>query len=515
MNLLLGIDIGTTNCKACVYQENGTIISKQIINTKTHYSANGWSWYEAKELWATVVYLLNNLFKEIDSAKVLALAVTSIGEAGVPIDNNGEALYPIITWFDQRSLPQTKMIEELLGNEQVFAITGMDNNPIFSLTKILWLKENESNIFKKMVKWLNISDYISYKLTGNYVTSYSQASRTMVFDIKHNKWSEQIINTLGLKNSFFPSLQPSGKIIGKITAKAALETGLKPGMPVINGGHDHLCGSLASGILLGHRVLDSAGTAESISVILPKDHKISLTKYKGFRVGRYLNPDYIYIVGGIITSGVAVDWMKERVASLHDWPIKEGVKIKDISFELLIREVEKTRPGASGLLFLPHLRGSGAPYWDPKARGALLGLTASHNSPQIMRAVFEGLCFEAKIIIEKMQNLLSCPIEYITTIGGSTRNEFWQQLKADITGLTVEVTEAEEATALGAAMLAGVGIGLYQDMASASRKIYRVKKRFVPNPANNAKYLELYQLYNNLYLTVKNINDQLFYLSNS
>jgi len=508
MELLLGIDIGTTHCKVGVYNEKGEKIILKKVKTETHTNKEGWSWYEADEIWLAVTKLLQEIFNHINPKKIIACSIASIGESGVPIDKKGNATYPIIAWFDQRSLPQAIKIERILGINKVFKISGLEINPIFSVPKIMWIRENAPKAYVRTTKWLSMTDYIIFKLTGEIISNYSIASRTMALDVTRMIWSEELLDAVGIDSNLFPELKSSGVVVGKVNKNAAKETGLLSGTLVVNGGHDHFCGSLVSGVLLGNRVLDSSGTAESISAIL-KQKTPPTSKYYGFRIGRYLDPEFIYAVGGIIASGGAIDWFKGRIASLSDWD-KPG----NISYDIINRKAKETSLGAKGLLFLPHLRGGGAPNWDPTSHGVLIGLKTTHTAPEIFRALIEGLCFEVKGILETAKVIIGYPIEIVTVIGGGAKNEFWQQTKANITGITVEVLDIEEATAMGAALLAGIGAGVYKDMLSASKLTYRVKKRYYSDKKANDYYKEIYHTYSKLYPVLKNINYDLSSLSN-
>ncbi len=507
MALLLGIDIGTSYCKAGIYTETGKIIDIKKVKTKTYSNDKGWSWCESKDIWLSVTSLLQSILNNIDPVQINGLSVASMGEAGIPIDINGNPTYPIIAWFDQRSLPQSRRLEKMIGRDKIFNITGLDINPIFSVPKLLWLKDNEPEAFNKTAKWLSITDYINYKLTGNIVTNYSIASRTLALDIIKKNWSDSLLNLVGLNSNLFPDLKSSHAIIGKVTRSASIETGLLSGTPVANGGHDHFCGSFASGILLGNNLLDSSGTAESIHTLLNNTIP-PLDKFRGFRIGRYLDSQKYYIVGGLVASGGAIDWLKKRIASVHDWTeIPE--ELIEIDYHILDKKAENTEPGAGGLLFLPHIRGGGAPNWDPESRGVLIGLKSAHTSPEIMRALIEGLCFEAKRIIEAMDKIVDHPIEKLTAVGGGTNSQFWQQTKANVTGLPVEIPNIKEATAMGAAMLAGIGTGVYDDMISASQTTYRIKKYYKPNLELTSFYRDVYKTYSKLYPTLKEINREL------
>lgn|SRR5690554_687981 len=512
MTFLVGIDCGTTSIKACVYNETGQMVNLVKTDTITHYKDN-FSWYEPEEIWEKIIYVIKCVLDGIDKKNIAGISVTSFGEAGVPIDKNGNPTYPIISWFNLCSLPQAKLLKNTIGKEQIFKITGLDANPIFSLPKLLWLKENEPESFSRTYKWLCLTDYIYYKLTGEMRTDYTIASRTMALDINKCCWSDELLAAVGLSVELFPRLIQSGKKVGTITVSTAKCTSLPTGTPVIAGGHDHFCGSIASGVLLGNRVLDSSGTAESIHALIKEKNELMNT-YKGFRIGRFLNPEYFYIVGGLVSSGITVDWIIDRCASISDWTINsEETTDKKYYYGDVMKLVEKTKPGADGLIFIPHLRGSGAPYWDPHSKGTFIGLKSLHSSPMMIRAVIEGLCFDVRMIVEEMTKIIGHKIDTLTVIGGGAKNNFWQQVKANITGIPVEVPDVEEATAMGAALLAGVGVGIYEDIKTASCKTYKKKKRYEPKFADRELYNELYSIYKQVYPALKPINikiDNLF-----
>lgn len=508
MDLLLGIDVGTTNCKAVAYNERGEQIVAGKTATITKYEANGRSYYEPAQIWESVVKVINDVITKLNNLHdIVALSVTCMGEAGVPIDQDGNPIYPIITWFDSRSLPQSQELERRIGNQRIFEITGLDNNPIFSVPKIMWLKDNEPEIYARMDKWLCVSDYIYFKMTNQLATDFSIASRTMALDITQGKWSEEILNRAGLKLNLFSPLVASGTVVGAITHETAFITGLTEGTPVVVGGHDHYCGSLASGIMLGGRIADSSGTAESIHSLLTGEAPPTQS-FRGFRIGRYLDPSHFYIVGGIVASGASIDWAMKHFY-FETGSIDNSDVIDQGAFDRIMRETAETPPGAKGLLFLPHLRGGGAPSWDPRSRAAFVGLQTQHKPAEMMRAVIEGLCFEVRNIIEDMREITGNSIEALTTVGGGARNRFWQQTKADVTGVSVEIPDVDEATALGAALLAGIGIGIYRDMIDASRRTHRVKMRFEPSREKNGVYNQIYQIYTKIYPSLKSINIEL------
>lgn len=298
MSFLLGIDIGTTNWKAAAFDDKGNLVALHKTPTVTTYDAQGRGCYDPKVIWNSIAGLVRKVLETVgQESRIEGVSVTSMGEAMIPLDSHGEPTFPAIAWFDTRAGEQAMRIEKIIGRERLFQKTGLDPNPVFSLCKMLWLKENEPEAFNKTRKWLSMTDYIYYKLTGEYATDCTIASRTLAFELKKNDWSDDILKEIGFDRVFFPQIVECGTVVGKVQSDAALEAGLPNGTPVVAGGHDHLCGSLAAGVLTGRRILDSSGTSESIIGISDIGASLPDT-FKGLRVGRYLDNRRFALWGG-------------------------------------------------------------------------------------------------------------------------------------------------------------------------------------------------------------------------
>jgi xylulokinase len=503
---LLGVDFGTTHCKALLIDDSGRVEAAASVDTVTHHDAAGNYYYLPDELWATVAEVIRSVVAAVPPASVAGIAIASMAESGVPLDASGQPLYRVIPYFDENSAPQAREIGDLLGKETIFKLTGLNLSPIFSLAKLRWLQQNEPEVFAKTRKWLCVPDYLNYRLTGEMAIDYSMASRTMAFEVFERRWSDRILGAVGMAPDLFAEAVPSGTRIGRVTREAARFTGLEEGVPVIAGGHDHYCGSLGAGLLLGNRLLDSSGTSESLHGLLGERVE-NVDDFVGFSVGRYVDGKSFYAGGGFNSSGISVDWIANRCASLADWsaPEREGT----FDYETIMSQAFNRPPGANSLLYLAHLRGSGFPEWDNNSRGSLVGLRPHHRAPDLVRAVLEGVSFELRAILERLRRLVPDDIRQITTMGGGAKNQYWLQIKADVTGLPVEVPVVKEATALGAALLAGVGTGAYANLTEATHRTYRTDQRFLPNPEFRDAYDELFRINRRLYPALKEINREL------
>jgi len=504
MTILIGIDIGTTNWKVGAFDSTGRLIHFKKMPAVIKDYKNVGSLYDPDILWGSVETLLRQVVNKCSKNTIAGVSVSSMAESVVPVDKNSNPIFPIIPWFDNRARAEARLLVERIGKKRLFQITGLDSNPIFSINKILWFKHHYPDIFKKAVVWLQMADFIYMKLTGVWVTDPTLACRTLAYDIYKNDWSLEILEVLGLPKRIFPPVLVSGTIIGHVDNEVSGNTGLPVGTPIVVGGNDHSCATISSGVLLGKKILDSSGTAESFLYITHRDDKLNQT-YRGQRVCSYLDSKRYVIWGGIIASGASIDWGFNRLVSSIDWNIPQ----EKYSYDKVMDAISDLPPGANGLIFLPHLRGSGAPYWDPRGRGAFLGLCSKHTCKDMMKAILEGLSYQARMIIEMEEAVAGHNSEALCVVGGGSKSRLWQQIKADVIGKLIELPDINEASALGAALIAGVGIGIYKTIDDAAKSINHETFVIEPNQENNNIYSEYYELYKNANQRLAKINSRL------
>ena len=385
MKYYLAIDVGTTNWKAAIYNQAGNLIGIERTPTQTHIDEYGYSYYDPNDMWNAICEICRRVTAKA-GVLISGVSVTSIAEAVVPVDRNGKPVGDVITWFDTRSMNQAQELKRIFGKEKLYEITGLDVNPIFSLPKILWMREKRPDIYAKSYKWLQMSDYILFCLSGAFVTDYTLASRTLAFDIRNNVWSREILQRVDVPMSFFPDVYESGTVIGEISETVAKQTGITKEAKIVVGGNDHPCASIAAGVLSGNKILDSSGTAESF-IYVSRKHAVPEMKFSGQRCCRYLQKDRYALWGGIISSGRSFDWGYATFTSSRDFGIGQDA----YSYEEILKQLPGVKGIESGLIFYPHLRGAGAPYWNPKASGAFLGVRDFYTSKNMLKAVLEGL----------------------------------------------------------------------------------------------------------------------------
>lgn len=481
MQYLIGIDAGTTNQKAILFDETGRTVAQSIRPSPLTAGADGTAVYDADAVWTQICAMLREITAQAEPEvvrRIAGIAVTGMAEAGVPLSAEGAPLYPFIAWYDPRTIPYQAWWEANCSRERITQITGLKMQHIFSVNKLMWLRDHHPDVFRRTSQWGCMEDFIAFRLSGVLKMDYSIASRTMMMDLAARQWSQEILDTAGLPRRILPELVPSGQRIGTVHAAAAKQTGLLSGTPVFSGGHDHICGALACGILDQRFVLDSSGTAEEILAATPALSRVRELGQEGFNVGRYVTPDLYYTASGMPASGASMDWYAR-------------------SFPLSSAQAAARTAGANGLLFLPHLRGSSSPTRNPDSRGAFLGIRQFHTPADFSQAVYEGLCFEFRQSFLRLTQGTSP--EKIIAIGGSTKNAHWMQTKANITGFPIEIPAIQESTALGAALLAGIGAGVYASAADAVARTYRTGRTVCPDPSLRDEYDRLFAIYTRVY----------------
>lgn len=485
MSYVIGIDVGTTNIKALVIDQSGQTVAFAKRNSPFQ-DFNGHDAYECHSFWENICQLLRetiaNMQKQGASPKDLrGIAVASMGEMGFPVGSK-DAVFPAISWYD---LCSTKYWEELcdkISQERQVDITGQKIIHIFSIAKLMWLKAEYPHIYDEMATWLCIADYVSFKLCGSRCMERSLAARTGLLDYKTGTWSEEILQIAGIDEEKMPRLVHGGAYLGAITDQAADDTGLPPGTPVFAGGHDHICASFATGVWEPGTIMDSSGTTEVVVRTEAQRENTLTAGQKGFNIGPHVRLDHYYIMGGISAAGVSVDWYRK---------------------EFYGGSPQHTEIGS--LIYLPHLRGSSSPTRDPRSKGAFLGITDRHGNSDFLQAIYEGVAFELKQTIDGMGKYP----KKIIGVGGGYQNDRWTQIKADVMQTEIELPSIKEATALGAALLAGVGSGMFPTPEDAFHNTFRIEKRFVPNFKYQKYYEEKYRIFQSLYSTLIDVNNGL------
>jgi xylulokinase len=502
--LLAGIDVGTTNIKAVIFDPTGQPVAQASVSTPTYYPQPEWAYYQPEEMWQRTAQVLRQATSQLDHPqRIVSVAVASIGEAAVPLDAHGQPAYESIAWFDRRTMPQVAWLDEVVGRDRLFDISGLSLQPIFGLCKLLWLKQNQPEAYARTKWWLNMADYITYRLCGVAATDYSLASRTLALNLQNLTWDADLLGEIGIAPGLLAPLCVAGTPLGPITPEAAAATGLPTSATVAAGGHDHVCGALAVGAAEPGVMLNSLGSAEAIFMPIQRPITDPALGRQGYTQGAHVIAGHYYVIGGLYTSGASVEWWREILGT-------------QVEHATLIAEAEQVAPGSLGVCFLPHLRLADPPHDDPKGRAVFVGLNTDAKRGVLFRAILEGLAYESRSSLEallKFPNMAA--LRKIYAIGGSTRNRLLMQIKASVLNRPITVAAVAESTSLGAAILGGLGAGVYPDVPTALQQL-RHEQTVVEPVADQVAYYEAYfqQIYQQLYLTLRPLHHIIYQLQN-
>lgn len=473
--LILGIDVGTTNCKAGVFTREAECLAYQSLSTPLQNTDPNRLEYRPADLFHVVVRLIKGVLTEdISSSQITSLAITGMGEAGVPIDKKGKALYPAISWQDKRSIPQFEKILSQIKAERIKEITGLPPSYIYTINKLLWFKENRPKLFSKTDQWLDIPAWIAFRLTGQKAMDYSQASRTMAFDIWERKWWTEMLNTVDIDPHIFPLVTLGGTQLGKIRSYLADDIGLSEEVVVSVGGHDHICAALGAGALEPQHPLNSVGTTD-VFLVSGGWEKISSLDNPHCSTGCHVVPEKCYTFTALTQAGDLVDWF-----------VNNFYGNSSSKFQLFVKEASKIPRGSSGLRFIP-------PQEQEDGPGKFLGINISQGREHFARAILEGLAMEFRNLLETYPSELKEKVKEIKMVGGGARNLIWNRIKAETLGTNLALPQNREAAVLGAAILGGVGAGVYSSYEEAISIATSQGRLIAPDREGIDLYSELYR----------------------
>jgi sugar (pentulose or hexulose) kinase len=505
MSLLMGIDLDSVNIKATIYNEQGDILvqgKRPTLISHPHQEHPLWAVWDPEAIWRSVCNSIKDALSQVrDRENIVAVSVTGFGMDGTAVDKSGEALYPFISWHCPRTEPQSRAFSEALGNDTIFNISGKQVMPIDSIYRMIWMKENHPEILDKAHKWLLIEDYINMKLCGEMATDFSMASSTSVLEQKTRDWSNYLIDKAGIPRDLFTDIKSSGTVLGSISSKAGRQTGLALTTKVVLGGHDYHCAALSVGGYTPDVILDIIGTWE---IILQPSREIVINNdifNHGITSESHVAKD-TYNLAIYSLSGEMVEWFKKNFTAT------DHIKDADINeiWETQLAEAQSVPLGSNGVFFGPYRPGADSAIMDYQARGSFMGLTNNSDKAVLTRALHEGLNYQFRDMLSALENATGINAEKVISIGGAAENSFWMQNKADISGKSIESPQIEDATSLGAAMLAGIGVGIYKDEEDAYSAVKKESKIFEPDNENHKQYSDLFEIYKDIYSCQNDIN---------
>lgn len=490
--VLMGIDIGTTHCKVGIYTTDGVLLSENEFATPAKKDSNGWTQYDCEELWALLEKCIMVTAEE-STERVGAIGVSSQGESCVLTDQEFRPLTAGIPWYDSRTEEYADWWRERISSDQIYRITGLELQSIYTVMKLQWLKEHEKEAYDKACCFHCMSDYIAGRMTGRHGISYSMASRTMALDLKKGRWSDEILKIADIRKSIFPALIPQNQCLGILQKVLSKKWKFEEKCSVSIAGFDHMAGCLGVGAVSEDQVVASIGTTESVC-LTEQSLQAMGEKYYGYLWGFHALENRYYSIGGIPAGGQTIDWAVNTFI---------GSELTDKSYRQFEKLCESAPVLSHGVLFLPHLFGCCVPVMDNHAKGAFYGLSKEITSADMARAVIEGLCMEFRLVLEESKKK---NIKEIIAIGGGAKNEFWMQCKADVLGIAIRVKSQKDAVTLGDVMVAARNgnIKAFENPNDGRKR----DKYYIPNQKNHEKYEAVYQqLYRKLYFNQKEVND--------
>jgi xylulokinase len=494
MPSILAFDLGTTALKCALHDLEGNVIAKaseeyQLITPDADSVE-----MEVETYWQAFKSAVAKVLKEsgVNAAEIKALGVSAQGETLILVDRDGKPLRRAIVWLDNRAQNEADALGETFGHRNAFQITGQVKLvPTWPASKILWLRQNESEIFEKTYKFLLIEDYFLYRLTGEYVCEGSLVTTTCYWNFQTRAWWKEMLQELGISEQQLPHYRESGEPVGKLRPEIAAELGLSPGTVACTGALDQACGAIGVGNIKPGIFSENTGAALAICAtinqpILDPGNQMPC---------HYHGLPGLYMLHTFTSGGIVLRWFRDEFAVMEMQVSKtSGMD----SYDLMGLEASRIVPGCEGLVMLPHLQGAMAPEANPKASGVFYGFTLRHGRSHFTRAIMEAVGFIVRRNIEVIQGL-GVSVNEVRALGGGARSRVWKQMEADIIGRPVLTTTNEEAATLGAAILAGKAVGLYSSVEEAAERMVQIKERFEPASVNRAVYDDTFGTYIKLY----------------
>ncbi len=542
--LILAHDLGTTGNKATLFDVDGSVVASTFAGYGTRYAQPNWAEQDPAD-WRTALFdstrhLMGMAQSQAgySNSDVAVVSFSGHMNGALAVDAAGAPLRPAIIWADQRATTQADFIRERCGEDEIYRLTGNRISPAYTAAKLLWIKEHQPDIYRRIYKILQAKDYAAFLFTGVMATDFSDASLTLMLDLDKRHWAEPLLERLELDTGLLPPIFPSAQVIGEVTAAAAAVSGLRAGTPVVIGGGDGACATVGAGAVDAGDAYNYIGSSSWLAVTTRQPILDPLRRTFNFV---HLDPGLNVALGTMQAAGGAFDWF-ERLLRNDDQLQPQ--------YEVLDKAAAQVPPGSRNLLFLPYLLGERSPHWNPLARGAFVGLAMPHGRAEMARAVLEGVAFNLRHILEIMADAdrvsnqtsevtedlrsrhgtiqtsevaedLRSRYDMIQTsevtedlrslrlIGGGGKSSLWRQILADVYGLPIEqLSLPAQATALGAAIVGGIGVGLYRDY-SVARQMAPVLRVVQPDPKNHEQYEPLYVLFKDTYTALAPIFERL------
>lgn len=503
-NYVVAHDLGTTGNKATLFDAEGKLCGSTFYGYDTHFAQTGWAEQDPEDWWRAICASTKALLSQTGVSGTDIACVTFSGQmmGCVPLDKQARPLRNAIIWADQRAVAQERWVGERISPAEVYRITGHRLSASYSLCKMLWLRDHQPEIYASTYKFVHAKDAMVARLTGNFVTDPSDASGMNLYDLERGEWSEPILQAAGIDRAQLPTISPSSAVVGEMLSHIAAEVGLAAGTPVVIGGGDGSCAAAGAGCVEEGIAYNYIGSSSWIGVAARQP--IYDPAYRTFTWGHLL-PHYYTPTGTMQAAGASYQWMRDQLGAQE---VQTAAAQQRSPYELMNELAATASVGANKLFFLPYLLGERSPRWNPRARGAFIGLTIRHTRADMVRAVLEGVTMNLRIILEAFTTQ-GARIEAMRVIGGGARGRFWTGMMANIYGVPIHrLTFLEEATSMGAALAGGIGVGLYADY-SLINHMNPIAEVIDPDPAQQAAYQAIFPVFEAAYQALVPVYDRI------
>ncbi len=485
-NLLLGIDIGTSACKVAIFEKSGKVLAQSNQPYQLYYPNPGWVEQNPEEWWSAICDGIKDVLQQsaVAPGDIAGIGIDGQSWSAIPVDKEGNCLHNSPIWMDTRARDICKRVVDEVGFDTIFEVGGNGFEPAYTTPKMIWFKENMPELYAKTYKFLQSNSYIAMKLTGVMTQDKSQGYGIHFFDMKTCTYNEELAEKLGLSVDKVPEIVDCHRVIGEVTEEAAKLTGLAVGTKVVAGGLDAACGTLGAGVYLPGQTQEQGGQAGGMSICV--DEALAHPK---LILSPHVVPDSWLLQGGTVGGGGVLRWFKQELGG-------------EASFDDLTKMAEEVAPGSDGVVFLPYMAGERSPIWNPDAKGVFYGLGFDKTKGHMIRAALEGVAFSLEHNMRTAAET-GVKVDELIAMGGASNSVLWTQIKADVTGKIIKVPTSDTATTLGAAILAGVGVGVYESFEEAVKETIVITRVQEPNMDNHEVYKKSMELYLKLYEDLK------------
>ncbi len=498
MNYLLGIDLGTSGTKTVLFDTKGKPVASSTVEYPMHQPQNGWAEQDPLDWWNAAKQTISTVLKDskVDKNEVVGIGISGQMHGLVLLDENGEVLRNSIIWCDGRTGKECEEITKTIGAERLIEITANPALTGFTAGKILWVRNNEPEIFKKAKHVLLPKDYVRYCLTGVYATEVSDASGMNLLDMQTRDWSDEIIDKLNLDQSLFAKVHESCDVIGGVTAEAAKLTGLLEGTIVVGGAGDNAAAAVGMGVVEEGNAFTTIGTS---GVVFAHSDRVTIDPKGRVHTFCAAVPNAYTVMSCTLAAGLSLKWLRDTLCDNE----RIMAETFDVDPYVVMSDLAKRSPiGSNRLIYMPYLMGERSPILDSDARGGFIGLSAIHTKADIIRSVMEGVIYSQKHCLDVLDEMKVAP-KTMLACGGGGKSPLWRQMMADSFDCPVMTAVNDEGPALGVAILAGVGAGIYKSVAEGCKEVMAYNEAQPPIPENTKEYMKFYEVYKGIYPALK------------